>query len=174
MSTQHTSINLKKLSFLTGFSVSTVSKALNDKLDVSAKTKRYITSIAEKYNYIPNSLAAGLRIKKSCTVAIILPQVNVDLYSNILFNFQKIADRHDYRIVVFQSFEREEKEIEYLKSICDGSIDGAIVIGSDKNNFYSNEYTIPVLTLSILETISSEELYKNCSVVFEKLLIKRA
>lgn len=173
MSPHNTSMNIKELSYLTGFSVSTVSKALNNKLDISTETKRFITSIAEKHNYIPNSLAVSLRNKKSSTVAIILPQINVDFYSNVLFNFQKIADHHDYRVVVFQSFEREVKEIEYLKNICDGSIDGAIVITSSKNNSYSKDYSIPVLTLSIVETLSSEDIDEYCSSAFKKLLTQR-
>lgn len=168
-----TSINLKELSYLTGFSISTVSKALNDKLDVSVKTKRLITRVAKKYNYIPNSLAVSLRNRKSSTVAIILPQINVDFYSSLLFHFQKIADRQHYRIVVFQSFESEQKEIEYLKSICDGSIDGAIVITRAKNNLYLQDYMIPVLSLSILETLSTENLDDYCFSAFEKLLVKR-
>ena len=115
MNTQATSINLKELSYLTGFSVSTVSKALNDKYDISKKTKRLIMGVAKEHNYVPNRFAAGLRSKKSNTVAIILPQINVSFYSNILSYFQKIAARQGYRIMVFQSFEKEEKEIKFFK-----------------------------------------------------------
>jgi len=169
---RNTSINLKELSFLTGYSVSTVSKALNNKLDISEKTRRHITGIAEQHNYIPNSFAVGLKNKKSRTVAIILPQININFYSNILFNFQKIADRHQYRIVVYQSFEREIKELEYLKSSCDGSIDGAIIITSNKNNSYSTSFPIPVLALSIIEVLSKKNLDHYCFNTFDKLLLK--
>lgn len=171
MNPRSSTINLKELSYLTGFSVSTVSKALNDKLDISDKTKRLITKIAEKHNYIPNSFAVGLRNKKSSTVAIILPQINVDFYSNMLFYFQKIADQQGYRIIIFQSYENEIKEIEYLKSICDGSIDGAIIITSVKNNLYSKNFSIPVLTLSIMEALAMEDLDRYCYNSFEKLLV---
>lgn len=174
MNPKNSSINLKELSYLTGFSVSTVSKALNDKFDISDKTKRFITGIAEKHNYIPNSFAVGLRNKKSCTVAIILPQINVDFFSNMLFYFQNTADRNGYRIIVFQSFELELKEIEYLNSICDGSIDGAIVITSIKNNVYSNNFSIPVMALSIMEALATEELDNYCFNNFDLLLNKIA
>jgi LacI family transcriptional regulator len=174
MSPHNTSINLKELSYLTGYSVSTVSKALNDKFDISAKTKSLITRVAKEHNYIPNSFAVGLRNKKSSTVAIILPEINVTFYSNLLFHFLQIADHQGYRIVVFQSFENTSKEIEYLKSICDGSIDGAIVITSTKNNLYSKDYTIPVSTILIMEALSQEALNEYCFHIFEKLLTKIA
>lgn len=173
MSVQPTSINLKELSSLTGFSTSTVSKALNNKLDVSAQTRRYIRSIANQYNYIPNSIATSLRLKKSSTIAIILPQINIDLYGNILFYFQKIADLNNYRIMVFQSFDKEVKELEYLESICDGSIDGAILIKNVRSDLDYKDYPIPILKLSILNNISDKNLSSYCANAFKNLLIKR-
>ena len=174
MSAHHTSINLKELSFLTGFSISTVSKALNNKLDVSTETKQLIMGVAKKHNYIPNSFGLGLRSKKSRTVAIILPQINTNFYSNLLFYFQQIADHHGYRIVVFQSFESETKEIGYLTSICDGSIDGAIVVSRRRNDFYSENYAVPVTTILIAEALGQDKLKKYCFLMFEKLLAKGA
>ena len=174
MSAHHTSINLKELSFLTGFSISTVSKALNDKFDISDKTKRFITRIAEKHNYIPNSFAVGLRNKKSSTVAIILPQINVDFFSTMLFHFQKTADRNGYRTLVFQSFAKEIREVQYLNSICDGSIDGAIVITNKKNNLCAKTFSIPIMTLEIMEAPRTEELDSYCCNNFNILLSKIA
>jgi len=75
---QSSAVTLKELSRLSGFSVSTVSKALNNKLDISPETRRSIKGIAEKYNYIPNNFAVGLRKKRTYAVAIIIPQVNTD------------------------------------------------------------------------------------------------
>jgi LacI family transcriptional regulator len=92
----------------------------------------------------------------------------------LLFYFQQIADREGYRIVVFQSFESEIKETVYLKSICDGSIDGAILITSTKNNFFYKDYTIPVSTVFITQALSQEELNEYCVQIFEKLLTKIA
>ena len=174
MSAHQTSITLKELSSLTGFSMSTVSKALNNKLDISTETKQLITRIAEKYNYRPNSLAISLRNQKSSTVAIILPQINLSPYSNVLFNLQKIADSRDHRVVIFQSFKLRTKEVEYLNSICDGSIDGAIIITSSDSNSYSQDYPIPVLTLSIEEISSSNDTDEFCAKAFEKLLATRS
>ncbi|EDM45405.1 putative LacI-family transcriptional regulator [unidentified eubacterium SCB49] len=172
MSPHNSSINLKELSYLTGFSVSTVSKALNDKFDISEKTKRFITSVAEDHNYVPNSFAVGLRNKKSRTIAVILPQINIEFYSNLLFHFQKIAARKGYRVVVFQSFEKEEKEIEYLKSVCDGSIDGSIVFTNNKNNLYAEDYSIPVASILISKEHNEDELNEYCFKIFEKLLVQ--
>lgn len=170
MSTPTTSINLKELSYLTGFSVSTVSKALNDKYDISKKTKKIIASAAREHNYVPNKFAAGLRNKKSFTVAVIIPQINVTFYSDLLFHFQKIAEREGYRIVVFQSFEEKRKEIDCLRRICDGSIDGSIVVTSTKNNTYKDDFSIPITSLLITEALSQDKIKDYCYTIFNSLI----
>lgn len=82
-------MTLKKISHISGFSTSTVSKALNDCFDISVDTKKIIQDIAIQYNYTPNKNAIALRKSKSNIIAVILPQVNQQLYSDTLFNIQK-------------------------------------------------------------------------------------
>ena len=163
-------INLKELSHLTGFSVSTVSKALNDRVDISSKTKKIVVGAAKKHNYVPNSFAVGLRNSKSYTIAIILPQVNVDFYGNVLFHFHKIADKLGYRILVFQSFENEAKEAEYLTSISDGSIDGAIVISKKKSNVYDKKFSVPILPITVGEAEAAVNLEQFSLNTFKNFL----
>jgi len=68
-------ITLKKISRLSGFSVSTVSKALNDKKDIGVETKEMIMSIAKQHNYVPNYFATALRKQNTKTLAVIIPQI---------------------------------------------------------------------------------------------------
>ncbi|RMA64826.1 LacI family DNA-binding transcriptional regulator [Ulvibacter antarcticus] len=172
MNQKNASINLKELSHLTGFSISTVSKALNNRVDISLKTKEIVVEVAKKHNYVPNSFAVGLRKNKSHTVAVILPQVNVPFYGNLLFYFHRIADCLGYRLLVFQSFKSEKKEIEYLKNIGDGSIDGAIVITNKKNKCPYNQFSVPVLTIPIFEAEAAENLERFSFNTFEKFLVE--
>lgn len=53
--------SLKDISIITGFSVSTISKALNNKDDISTKTKEIIQKAALENNYQPNHYAVMLR-----------------------------------------------------------------------------------------------------------------
>jgi len=172
MTSRVNAINLKELSYLTGFSISTVSKALNDKVDISDRTKRHITCVAEKHNYIPNSFGTGLRNKKSSTIAIILPQINIKFYSNILSNFQKIANDHAYKTMVFQSYDRYESEKEHLRSISDGSVDGVILITNKKTDVESENYMVPIVPISRKAAPKSNNLNDFCTLTFGKLLTK--
>ena len=73
-----------------------------------------------------------MRKKKTKTVAIIIPQINTSFYSCFVYNIEKVASKFGYRIVLFQSFEEKEREKECLKTINDGSVDGAILLSKNK------------------------------------------
>lgn len=161
-------INLKEISRITGFSISTVSKALNDRFDINKDTKKCIKNIAFQHGYLPNKNAIALRKSKSNIIAVILPQVNIPLYSNTLFEIQLAASKKGYRILLYQSFEKESKEKEFFNDVCDGSVDGALVLTT--NNKFSTESDTPMEHLQILENQSSNDILERCKVNFENLL----
>ena len=170
--TQQPGITLKGLSQLTGFSVSTVSKALNNKFDISLSTRKIIQKIASKHNYVPNTYAVALRKKQTNVIAIIVPQINTTFYSCFLHNIEKVAYKFGYRIVLFQSFEEHKREQECLKLINDGSVDGAIMLSSNcLKNLTSNEKNqLPIQCIQISEQFQEEELKEKSILVFKKLL----
>lgn len=167
-----TSINLKKLSKLTGYSVSTVSKALNNKSDININTKKAIRNIAIKNKYIPNSNAVALRKKKSKSIAVIMPQVNKKQFSYFLFNFQKIASEFGYKIFLFQSFEEASKEKECLNEINDGSVDGVIILSNSTTvkTDSNDNYKCPIEYIKISKNISEVKLKVESINSFMKLL----
>lgn len=57
-------VTLRQLSHISGFSISTVSKTMNDSREISKETKKFIKDIALTNNYIPNKAAISLRKSK--------------------------------------------------------------------------------------------------------------
>ena len=163
-------MTLRKISTLTGFSVSTVSKALNDRFDINTETKDYIQKIAYKNNYRPNKNAISLRKNKSHIIAVILPQVNNSIYSEALFNMQKIAANSGYRILLFQSLKNQSKEKQYLEEINDGSVDGAIVLSNTKCLTKKSRNSLPIEYFQVLENQNINEIKKQCINNFKQLL----
>ncbi len=168
---QSSVITLKELSRLSGFSVSTISKALNDKLDISQETRKSIKGMAEKYNYVPNNFAVGLRKKRTQTIAVIIPQVNTEFYGCFLYNIEKVASSYGYKIILFQSFEENSKEIECVKNSNDGSVDGIIMLSKNTESIaVSQNRTLPIERVQIEENEDFEQLKKICIRSFTKLL----
>lgn len=171
MSHSKSSITLKEISRVSGYSVSTVSKALNNKEDINIHTRQIIKDIAKKHNYVPNNFAVALRKKRSKTISVILPQVNTDFFSCVLYHIQNIAYSFGYKIMLFQSFEDESKEKECVKASFDGSVDGVIVLSqNDFSAQHNSKENIPFEYIQINNSTSLDRLKKDCVHSFNKLL----
>lgn len=66
-------MNIKELAASLGLSTATVSKALNNKSDISSHTRKKVLAAAEKFGYRPNASARHLRSGKVGVVALLLP-----------------------------------------------------------------------------------------------------
>ena len=56
-------------------SITTVSRALNNKMDVGEETRKAVLALAKDLDYSPNSMASSLRKSKSNVIGIILPRL---------------------------------------------------------------------------------------------------
>jgi len=130
----HSDVTLKKISQLSGFSISTVSKALNNRSDISLSTRKLIKEIAKENNYVQNYSALALRKQQTKNIAIILPDLTRSGYRDILSKFQEISIKEGYRLFVMQSFDCPKTEKHCFKMINDGSSDGAIILSTQTNN----------------------------------------
>ncbi|MUU79355.1 LacI family DNA-binding transcriptional regulator [Winogradskyella endarachnes] len=165
-------VTIKEISNLSGYSISTVSKALNNKLEISKATRDAIKSIAKQHNYVPNNYAVSLRMQKTGSIAVILPEVTQSHFGHSLCHLQKSAESLGYRILFYQSFNCNDKALSYIKSLSDGSIDGIIVVSSDnKSKSLYKENSFPVEFLHLTADFSLDEIkqqsYKSLTNVLK-------
>lgn len=172
MNVSQSAMTLKELSHLSGFSISTVSKALNNKFDISLETRKTIQKIALQHNYIPNNYAVALRKKQTKSIAIIIPQINTLFYSCFLHNIEKVASKFGYRIVLFQSFSAHKREQECLQMINDGSVDGAIIVSSNclKRETARRKNQLPIQCIQVSDEFEQKALKRECINAFTNLL----
>ena len=77
------SVTLKDLAKASGVSIGTVSRALNDKNEVSAKTSERIRQLAQELGYIPNRAGRALSSQKNINfIGICIPSINIDKLNN--------------------------------------------------------------------------------------------
>lgn len=78
------SVTLKDLSKASGVSVGTVSRALNDKNEVSASTAKRIRQLAQELGYVPNRAGRALSAQKSLNIiGLLMPSVNTPFFDDI-------------------------------------------------------------------------------------------
>lgn len=97
-------VTIKDVAIRSGYSITTVSKALNNYTDISASTKKKILDLCNEMGYVPNISARSLITQKSWTIGIIFEEVTGvglqhPLFSKILESFKNVVEAHGYDIM---------------------------------------------------------------------------
>lgn len=103
-------VTLKVIADKLGISITTVSKALKNYPDVSAKTRKAVMDMAESLHFTPNSFAVNLRTKESRTIGLIIPEVVHHFFSSVINGIIAEAEKNGYFVVILQSNESIELE----------------------------------------------------------------
>ena len=127
LKSENANIKLKDIAQLLGISVSTVSKALNDRPDVKTATKAKVIEVANSLNFKPNYIASALRSKRSYILGVVLPDLKDMFFLNSLIGITEESSKYDYKIMVYQTCNDYSKEIAYTKLLSECNIiDGLI------------------------------------------------
>ncbi len=127
------SITLKYIASILDLSVSTVSKALSDSLEISTSTKNRVVKTANALNYKPNIHATALKNKRSYIIGIILPDLKDNFFLDSLNGITEESSRNDYKIMVYQSCNDYSKEVEYSNLLSKSNIIDGLIFSSTES-----------------------------------------
>ena len=120
-------ITLKQIAKELDVSISTVSKALKNSIEISEDTKLKIQAFAKLYNYKPNNIALSLKNKKTKTICIIIPEIIHHFFATVIGGVEKVANVKGYNVLVCLSDESFDKEVINMEMLANGNIDGFII-----------------------------------------------
>lgn len=156
-------VTIKQIAIRCGVSVSTVSKALNNRHDVSRATKNRIISAAKSMGYTANVSASSLRTNRTHNIGIILDNFehsfSHSFFSNVLESFKEEAEKHGYDITFISSVTNGKKR-SYKKHCEYRNFDGVVIIYTD---FESSE--IKELIDSNIPVVTIDHSFDNCSSI---------
>ncbi len=143
-------LTLKDIALALGLSITTVSKALKDYPDVSAKTKEKVKAYAEKVNFTPNAYAAFLRTQESKMIGVVIPRLNHYFFSNVLRGIMHQAEANNYMVIVLSSEESYELEKKQVAKLVKQNVDGILISIADTTHNLEhinrvNELNIPLV-----------------------------
>lgn len=124
---------LKQIAKELGVSVSTVSKALNNSLEISEPTKIRIQEYAKLQNYKPNSMALNLKSQKTNTIGVVIPNILNPFFAKVFTGIEKVANAKGYNLITYISNESLLKEKQALDLLSNGTVDGFILSVSEES-----------------------------------------
>lgn len=143
---------LLTISERTGFSVSTVSRVLSGKgkkYRISQNTIDYVTEVAKSCNYTPDLIAQSLRTRKTNTIGLTIPSIENPFFSNLSGVIINQLKSRGYNIILSDTMENVDNEVEALNSFVSRNVDGIIAVPVSSSPLYIEQISkmIPVVLI---------------------------
>lgn len=158
--TDNKNISIKKIAELSGVSVATVSRVINNNGRFSEETRKRVLDIIKEYDYTINMAAKSLRMSKSKTIGIIVPDINNEFFSEIVSGIEKFFFDAGYSVFICNTSQDDTKEREYFKSLDAKLVDGIICIsGREDIPTDSIKRKIPIVCIDRKPKYESNAIY---------------
>jgi LacI family transcriptional regulator len=143
---------IKDIAKAVGVNISTVSRALKDHPDIGLELTEKIKLTAKTLHYHPNMMAVQLRQQKSNLIGLIIPETYMFFFPSVIKGITDVVQSFGYRLMVLQSNENLQQEIENVKICYEAGVDGLLMSLSKQTKELSHltelkEEEIPVVLI---------------------------
>ncbi|MBW2647072.1 MAG: LacI family DNA-binding transcriptional regulator [Deltaproteobacteria bacterium] len=120
---------LKGIADKLNVSATTVSRVLSGQAKryrISKKTETAVLEEAKRLDFSPNQLASALRLKRTHTIGLVIPDISNPFFASLVRHVDLEARKSGYAVFLCDSEERTDIEIASLKLMQSHKVDGII------------------------------------------------
>ena len=146
-----------------GVGIGTVSRTINNSVQVSDKTRRKVLLAIKELNYQPHSMAQGLARKKTNMIAIIVPFFTGYFYHSLLYSIQHTLSEFQYDLVLYNVDRMDKCELFLERTLREKRVDGVLFISGRISDSFARRFIdskIPIVLIDayhpVLDSISVE------------------
>lgn len=146
-SSEKKAVSLKQLAQHLGLSPTTLSLVLNDAPSASSiplETKERIFSAAKQLNYRPNYVARSLRVQKTNTLGVIVPELSDGYSAMVLNGVEAVLAKEDYFYLTASHLHRTDLLKKHPQMLLERRVEGLIAVDSP----IRFQPTLPIVTVS--------------------------
>ena len=118
---------IKDVAALAGVSAATVSRALDDRPEISSETKERVRSACAQLGYVPNAAARGLAGHATHTIGLVLPDISNPYFSGMATAIEETAAAHGCRVFLSTSLRKEDRAWRAIENLVARQVDGILV-----------------------------------------------
>lgn len=162
----HKAPTMKDIAHLAGVTQATVSYVLNNSEFISDKVKKRVLDAADELGYIPNLVARNLKVKKTNTIGILVPDVMNSYYSLMMRYNEKITRELGYFTFICNTMHDVEIEDWYIVALIQQKVAGVIICyGLENRECYKKlrKHNIPFVVID--DQLSEDEGDGPCILV---------
>jgi LacI family transcriptional regulator len=110
-----------------GVSLATVSRVINDSDVVKAETRKRVQEAIIKLGYKPNAVAQGLALKKTTTIALVIPDSSFTYIGKVINGLLDVAKIYKYNITLHTVTSGVNEMPEIIDNVIKSHADGLIL-----------------------------------------------
>lgn len=120
-------VTIKDIARSLCISVSTVSRALTDDKNIRRETREAVLREAERLGYRRNPVAMNLKMGRTNTIGVIVPEMHTPYASQVVAGIQSVLYKNNQKVMIAESDESPLRERESLQMMEEFIVDGLIV-----------------------------------------------
>ena len=111
---------------------STVSRVLNGRAELSLlpETRERVIAAATRLGYRPSALARGLRLRRTFTLGMLVPDITNPVFPSIIKGVEGAAHTRGYHLILCNTDDSFEREASYLRVLREWRVDGILIASS--------------------------------------------
>jgi LacI family transcriptional regulator len=111
----------------------TVSRVINNSGYVSRSTRERVEAAVKELGYVPNTIARGLRSKRTHTLALVVTDITNPYFTSMARGVEDVAGASNYTVIYCNTDESEAKEEKYANMLAQRQVDGVLLVPSRGN-----------------------------------------
>jgi LacI family transcriptional regulator len=131
-------ITLETIAKESGFSITTVSRALAGYSDVKVATRQKIVAIADRLGYHPNLIARNLQSQRTNTIGLVLPKSEYtfpdSFFSQLMMGIGHVASLHQYDLLIGAQIPSDDEMDVYRRFVGGNRVDGMVIARTRQND----------------------------------------
>lgn len=109
-----------------GVSVTTASRALNNKGELNEATRALVLAAAERLRYVPSDVARALVSGRTRTIGVLITDNASTVYAEVLRGIEDVANEGDYGVLFMNSGDVQERALHCIRTLRARQVDGVL------------------------------------------------
>jgi LacI family transcriptional regulator len=119
-------ITIRDVAREAGVSVTTASRALNNKGELSESTRDLVLAAAERLRYVPSDIARALVSGRTRTLGVLITDNASPVYAEVLRGIEDAANASDYAVLLMNSGDDSARALRCISTLRSRQVDGVL------------------------------------------------
>lgn len=144
-------VTIYEVAKVSGVSLATVSRVINNQGNVTEKTRKKVQETITKLGYKPSGLAQALAKSQSTNIGVVIPSANYVYISNLLNGITEVAKEKGFMLSLFVTSHSREDALNMVEKVITSHVDGAIIFDDElgeEDIAKLNSYYVPTIVIN--------------------------